>query len=164
MLSHLLTACLLLALQPATLQEAQLWQAINDYRLEQGLPAYQYDNALTHQARNWLCEYPAQVESRIGPGNSVYHYRGAQHAPSGYYDGKVRAENAWMYAPTLRAIMDGWRSVNGWIDSESHRDVLLSDQPCAGLALVYGQIPTPTITPPNTGPLAAVFLIGSCLE
>ena len=160
---NILTAgCLVLALQPPTLYERELWQSINDYRQEYNYSAYHYSAELAQWARRWACEYPALIEQRIGAGNSVYRYRGAQHAPVDYYPEFVSAENAWMYAPSERAILDGWRSVDGWIDSDSHRSVLLSEQPCAGIAVIFGSYATPAIIPAQTGPIAAVFLTGVC--
>lgn len=162
MIDAILAACLILAAQPPSQYEAELWREINDYRQEQARPALQYSPALSKWARQWVCTYPQVVEQRVGAGNSVYRYRGAQHAPINFYPPRVADENAWMYAPTLRAVLDGWRGVNGWINSASHNTVLLTDEPCAGLAVQYGQFDTPTIEPPRTGPIAAVFLTGEC--
>ena len=163
MLTNTVAACLALALQPFTPHEAMLWQGINDARLERGLAAFQYSQTLSIEARRWVCEYPHRVESIVGAGNSVFQYRGAQHAPESFYSRPMDDENAWMYAPSVSAVLYGWRDVAGWLDSESHRPVLLdNDHECAGIAVQFGRFDTPLITPPQTGPVAAVFLLGEC--
>lgn len=155
--------CLLIASisSPCDEDSRYVWQAINDIRVEHKLEPFIYDPEKALEARLWVWAYPVVITDKCKSRIEVRGCRGLQHAPVGWYLCNVYKENVWMYAPTLTSVVFGYRSSSGWLDSELHKEVILSSKhKYAAVYVRKGYTLTPGLIPDRTGPYAAVLVVG----